>query len=359
MIHCIGFVHTRYDEDAFSHCAYTAKVVRWVEMMADVGEEITVYWGGDEPVSTAGLADFVSLMSAGEQEHFFGFDLATNLTALDWDPQTEPWVVLNHRAAAALYARIGPEDVVCVLSGSNHDRLFAEFPYLKFLEPWVGYTGISTKTYAKVYESSAWRHLLAGAHAIQDGQPLDAVIPNYYRPSDFEIGVDLGYLLYIGRMIKRKGVEDAVRIARRSGRKLVLAGQRAERVGTDITCEDGTVLDTKGMDVDYLGVVGPEERRTLYAHASATLVPTLYWEPFGGVFAEAMMSGVIPVCRDWGAFVEYVPDQARFSTLDQAPEALEWAVAYRGMQVRDTAIERFSTAACAKQFSHWLGRVRR
>lgn len=358
MIHVVGFVHTLYDEHTFAHCAYTTKVVRWVEMMGDIGEEITVYWGGDEPVDTAGVADYVSLMSNDEQAHYFGDDLPAAILQLDWNPETAHWRALNHRTAAALYSRLNQGDVICVLSGSNHNGLIHEFSYAKFLEPWVGYGGISQQTYAKVYESSAWRHLLAGQYAIADGNPLDTVIPNFYRPNDFELGTDDGYLLFIGRMILRKGIEDAVTIARRCGRPLLIVGQGATVEGDTIRCNDNTVLEPKGADITYLGVVGPERRRELYAHASATLVPTLYWEPFGGVFAEAMMSGVVPVCRDWGSFVEYVPDQFRFSTVDQALEALEAAVAHRGEAIRHAAIEQFSTDVCAKRYAEWLGRVR-
>lgn len=360
MIHVIGFPHTRFSEVEFSHCAYSTKVVRWVEMMGELGEEITVYWGGNEPINTAGVSNFVSTMSDAEQHRHFGPDLPASILHLDWNPDTPHWRQLNHRVAAELYTRWNEGDLVAVLSGSNHDGLIHEWQRATFIEPWVGYSGISSLTKAKAFESSAWRHTMYGQYRIEDGNPLDAVVPNYYRPEDFTCGKDGGYLLYIGRITLRKGIADAAEIARRMNLPLIFAGQGGRLVGGNTLIYDGeTTLELRGLDFEYLGVVGPERRRELYAGASCSLVPTIYIEPFGGVFAEALLSGVMPVCRDWGAFVEYVPEKARFSTIDQACEAVEWAVSQRGLEsYRGEAIHHFGTHEVAKQFAEWLGRIR-
>jgi glycosyltransferase involved in cell wall biosynthesis len=220
--------------------------------------------------------------------------------------------------------------------------------------------GISGKTKAKAFESSAWRHCMYGRHNTEDGNPLDTVIPNFYRPDDFSTGDDQGYLLFIGRITRRKGVADAVEIARQLNRPLIVAGQGGALEGDEFVGDSGHLrMDITGLEFSYEGVVGPDRRRDLYAHASCSIVPTLYIEPFGGVFAEAMLSGIMPVCRDWGAFVEYVPDQARFSTVEQGVKAVSWAIGERDHPFhREQAIRRFSTATVAEQFSEWLGRIR-
>ena len=358
-IHVIGFVHTRLDDVAFSHCAFTSKVCRWVEMMSALGEDISVYWGGEENTAKDyGQKSYVSLMSNAEQEERFGVALPNTILNLDWNPDAPHWRVLNHRVSAALYTNWHEGDVIAVLSGSNHDGLMDEWPHATFIEPWIGYAGISMKSKAKCFESSAWRHYLYGNRGIGDGVPLDVVIPNFYRPDDFYVGSDEGYLLFVGRMIQRKGVETVVEVARRMNLPLIIAGQGAHVDEQKLVCDDGTVMDCSDASVTYLGIVGPVDRAKLYAEASATIVATTYIEPFGGVFAEAMLSGVQPACRNWGAFVEYVTPDFRFDDVNQATGAVARAILARSPEIRDEAIRTFSMERCALQYAAWLNHIR-
>ena len=79
------------------------------------------------------------------------------------------------------------------------------------------------------------------------------------------------YLLYFGRMHPDKGPHDAIEIARRSGRKLLMAGliQDAaywdERVAPHIDHEQ----------VVYLGNVGPEQRKTVFGGSRCPPPPHL------------------------------------------------------------------------------------
>ena len=98
------------------------------------------------------------------------------------------------------------------------------------------------KTKGKAYESYAWMHHLYGRYGINDGNPLDAVIPNFYRPDDFAVGDDQGYLLFVGRQIRRKGIEHVVEIARRMKMPLIIAGQGGRIEDGNLVCDDPTVV---------------------------------------------------------------------------------------------------------------------
>ena len=126
----------------------------------------------------------------------------------------------------------------------------------------------------------------------------DAVIPNSVDIShyDFRVKKD-NYLLYLGRIISSKGVKTAVRIAEELGMKLVVAG------AGDFEKELGI---KPGKHVEVVGPVGVEERRDLLSKALALLCPSEYWEPFGGVHVEAMLSGTPPISSNVGGFVDTI-----------------------------------------------------
>lgn len=130
--------------------------------------------------------------------------------------------------------------------------------------------------------------------AVYEVPKLDAVIPNSFDVSQFDFRIKKkDYLLYLGRITPQKGIGTAIAIAEKVGMKLIIAGPG------DFEKEMGF---KPPPHVEIVGPVGPEERRTLLAFAFALLCPSDYWEPFGGIHIEAMLSGTVPVASDKGGF---------------------------------------------------------
>ncbi|MDE0401690.1 MAG: glycosyltransferase [Candidatus Poribacteria bacterium] len=144
----------------------------------------------------------------------------------------------------------------------------------------------------KNYTFTGYTHL-----HYQNLPKMDAVIPySFYRHEyDFRVKKD-DYLLYLGRIIPRKGVAKAVEIAKRLGKKLVVAGPG------DFERDFGK----PSKHVELVGPVGIEARRELLSKASALIALPDYWEPFGAIQLEAMASGTPPIVPDNGAFPHYV-----------------------------------------------------
>src|SRR4029077_15677822 len=123
---------------------------------------------------------------------------------------------------------------------------------------------------------------------INDGRFFDAVIPNYFDQKEFSL-LNPGkgeYLLFLGRIVQRKGPHIASDIAERCGLPLRVAGAGGRQVGKDIVAPEITV-----KNAEYVGTVNVKERAELLAGAKALIVPTTYIEPFGGVAVEAMLAG--------------------------------------------------------------------
>jgi glycosyltransferase involved in cell wall biosynthesis len=159
-----------------------------------------------------------------------------------------------------------------------------------------------------VFESYAHMHKIWGVQGgyDPDGKFYDVVIPNYLNPADYPFRAERGdYYLYIGRLVKRKGINVAVETCKRLGVKLKIAGQGCLKVeGNRIVCTDGEVYE--GDNLEYVGAVTGAKRAQLYGQAIATFVPTLYVEPFGTVAVESQMAGTPAITTDWGAFPETV-----------------------------------------------------
>lgn len=205
----------------------------------------------------------------------------------------EEWHPYNQVVIEKIRERAEPEDFVCLIGGLAQAEVCTELPYLS-CEFGIGYGG-SIPYHPRVFESYAWMHATYGMEAGNDranGNFYDAVIPGYFDPVEFPIvSKKEDYILFVGRLIERKGVEIACEIAKQLNKTLLIAGEG------DFQPEGGT----------YLGKVGPEERASLMSKASALIAPTTYLEPFGFVAIEAMLCGTPVITTDWGAFTETVP----------------------------------------------------
>ncbi len=112
------------------------------------------------------------------------------------------------------------------------------------------------------------------------------------------------YLLWIGRMAEVKGPHRAIEIARRSGRRLLMAGPVQPDQESFFESEVVPHLDDRA--VRYLGEVGGQARTELFARASALLMPIRWEEPFGMVMVEALACGTPVIAFPEGAATEVV-----------------------------------------------------
>jgi glycosyltransferase involved in cell wall biosynthesis len=115
-----------------------------------------------------------------------------------------------------------------------------------------------------------------------------------------------GYLLFLGRLAPVKGPGVAVQVARRSGRRLLLAGRihPGDRPAYERDVEP--FLD--GDRIRYVGEADPAMKRKLLAGAYALLFPISWEEPFGLVMIEALASGTPVVATRRASTPEVIDD---------------------------------------------------
>lgn len=148
-------------------------------------------------------------------------------------------------------------------------------------------------------------------------------------------------LVVFGRIHPDKATADAIEIARRANRALLICGP----VQDDQYYTDRVAPHVDGERVRYLGNVGGEQRRQVLSQAAALLHPLGFDEPFGLSVIEAMACGTPVVAYRRGALPETV-DEAVTGMLvdgvDAAVDALPAALALDRARIAAVARQRFS-----------------
>jgi glycosyltransferase involved in cell wall biosynthesis len=149
------------------------------------------------------------------------------------------------------------------------------------------------------------------------------------------------YLLFFGRIHADKGAAEAVEVARRSGRRLLIAGIVHDREYH----EHRVAPYVDGERITYLGSVGPEERDQLLGGAYALIHLVNFAEPFGLSMVEAMACGTPVIATRRGSVPEIVRDGVNGFIVDGVEGALERLPAVAGLdraEISKDAARRFS-----------------
>lgn len=348
-LHLVHLPHAHVSRDV-TVCAFTTKTWKFLKMMGSRGWEILLY--GGELSDTQGYAELVPLYSDEEQKLWYG-DMDANMLPIvagSWDAAQPQYAITNARAIREVSKRYERGDIVLITGGLAQKPLVDGLPGKLCCEWAAGYSGWHLPYVC--FESNAWRHYQYGVRGIQDGRWFDTVIPNFFDPEEWTLHDKEDYLVFVGRLIRRKGVHVAAEIAREMQMTLVIAGSGcAEQSEGLLVTHDGTRIEG---DIRYVGTVGRRERDALMGGAQALLCPTVYIEPFGAVAVEAPLCGTASVSTDWGAFSEIVPPERRFRTLQEGCEAVERAMECDPLDLQTEALGRFSLDAVAPMYERWF-----
>jgi glycosyltransferase involved in cell wall biosynthesis len=186
------------------------------------------------------------------------------------------------------------------------------------------------------------------------------------------------YLFSIGRITRDKGQDKAVEVAKKTGSRLIIAGNvqnKAEdraffkrlKKSIDLVTSAGTytnardyyrkvmkpILDSPSQII-YIGEVNRAQKMLWYRHAGATLFPIQWGEPFGLVLIESMACGTPVVAFRKGSVPEIIIHGETGFVVDSVAEMTEAVKDVRLIdraECRKHVKEHFSIPSMARKYS--------
>jgi glycosyltransferase involved in cell wall biosynthesis len=128
-------------------------------------------------------------------------------------------------------------------------------------------------------------------------------------------------LLFLSRISPEKGPHLAVEVARRTGRRLIMAGKvdPADRRFFDEVVRD--LID--GDQIVFFGEANARQKRELYRTAAVVLMPLTWEEPFGLVMPEAMACGTPVIALRRGSAPELIVHGETGFVVDSVDEMVD------------------------------------
>jgi glycosyltransferase involved in cell wall biosynthesis len=212
--------------------------------------------------------------------------------------------------------------------------------------------GFSSQKIIQVYKKyNAASHYVSISNA--DRSPELEYLATVYN------GIDAGnfefvanpedYLLYFGRIHHDKGTAEAIDIAKKSGRKLIIAG-----IIQDETYYREKIEPQLNEQVVYVGHADPEKRNDLLGKATALLHPINFNEPFGLSVAEAMLCGTPVIAFNKGAMPELIRHGETGFLINSVDEAIEAVSQISGISRQNCAQWAGSMFSAEKMVNDYL-----
>jgi glycosyltransferase involved in cell wall biosynthesis len=262
-------------------------IERIVDMLArglvGRGHEVTVFAHADS--QTAGRFIAWPGRDSGSR-----FDTLRNASALARHVLAGNFDIVHSCSRAAYLTPVLPLPIPKLMTYHRHiARRTVQLGH-KLSRGTLWFSAVSRHLIRQVAELATWR-------IVFDGVPL----------SSYQFQANPGPdapLVFLGRIEEIKGPHRAIQVARRSGLRLIIAGNVPAAHRAFFETEVKPHID--GAQISYVGPVDDTAKNALLGGARALLMPISWEEPSGIVMPEAMACGTPVVGLNRGAVPEYV-----------------------------------------------------
>lgn len=378
--HLLGLTHLPTARK-YTSCAFTQKNIKLAKMLTSLGHIVYLYGARSTEeapleeyiqsdnfhfVETHTVEDIAKDYGTGDSRYELNYAWPLGDFKHDLSTDRKPSTLKFYANAIEHINKVKKsDDFLLATQGQYHKPIADAVGLFLQCESGIGYRGWCEPMF-HCFESYYGMHFLYGSSdpfASLNGRYFDRRIFNYFDVNDFELSDEKDdYFLFIGRMIKRKGVLTAYLATKATGDKLIFAGQGA------MVNKDGHLVDNHPQEFDipndsnweYVGYADLEKRKKLMSKAKAVFVATEYLEMFGGVAAEAMLSGTPVITTSFGVFPEYnIHGKTGFlcHTLQDFVDAVQAVKKFTKKDyqaIRQYAVDTFSMDVIKYQYQKWF-----
>lgn len=287
-------------------------------------------------------------------------------------PLTQPGSILDSRVYETLHIAHAYERAASLRLDilHNHAGCFgvplartAPFPVVTTLHGSAAETG--SRTLYKHYREQQYVSISDAERRLAPDLNYAATVYNGIEVASFTgSALPENYLVVIGRMSPDKGIHLALEVARRSGRRLVLAGIIPDENQAYFEQQiQPHLVDGK---VDFVGPVDHAQKNSWLSRAYASLHLVTYEEAFGLTMAESMACGTPVVAVRRGSVAELIEDgQTGFivapggeeAIVQAAVQALARVDALNRVYIRDYTRRRFDTQVMVAGYERVYGEI--
>jgi glycosyltransferase involved in cell wall biosynthesis len=167
-------------------------------------------------------------------------------------------------------------------------------------------------------------------------------------------------LIFLSRVESIKGPDLAIDIAQRSGRRLLIAGNRAGSGPESRFFVEKIAPRLGHSGIEWIGEVDDVHKNRLLGEAAAMIVPVQWDEPFGIVFAEALAAGTPVITCARGALPEIIDEGCTgffIRSVEDGVAAVRQLGELDRAMCRRVAEERFSLPVCTAHYLRLYARM--
>lgn len=160
-------------------------------------------------------------------------------------------------------------------------------------------------------------------------------------------------LMFLGRLDHVKGVHTAIKAAKATGNKLLIAGNISHTRDNYAYFKTEIEPQIDGQQINYLGPLNDEQKNHYLQQAKALLFPIEWDEPFGMVMIEAMACGTPVIAFNKGSVPEVIENGVNGYRVNNVTEMIDKLSSIHLIdrsKCRDYARSRFSTDVITNEY---------